>query len=115
MNVRKTSVSSDSVCLQLAFLGAPSVGKATLIKAPLRYNIIPGSKEQKLFNKIHKHLAFDLRNVPHSYQSALTDVYSLGYNFKSIGKFESIAEISKIANKMITEKPTQDMICKIVL
>lgn len=47
--------------------GSPCIidfGKATLADCPMIYNITAGSKEQKMFNKIHLHLAHELRNIP---------------------------------------------------
>ena len=80
-------------------------GKATLISSPMMYDIAPGSKEQDIYNKRHQHLAFELRNVQKTKQSEATDVYSLGYNFKNIGKFESIKELTTLSLKMLKEDP----------
>ncbi|XP_066923625.1 uncharacterized protein [Clytia hemisphaerica] len=80
-------------------------GKATLINAPMMYDIAPGSKEQDIYNKRHQHLAFELRNIQKTKQSEATDVYSLGYNFRNIGKFESIKELASLGLKMLTEDP----------
>ena len=80
-------------------------GKATLIRSPLVYDSVPDSKEQKLFNSVHKHLAYELRNVPNSPQTTQTDVYSLGYNFKNICRFEGLKDLSTLSTKMTKSNP----------
>lgn len=80
-------------------------GKATLISSPLVYDIEPDSKEQKLFNSVHKHLAYELRNEPNSPQTTQTDVYSLGYNFKNICKYEGLKDLSTLSTKMTIPNP----------
>lgn len=60
-------------------------GKATLISNPKIYNIKPGSDVAKRYNTLHRHLAFELRNVPGSKQSVYTDIFSLGYMLKHMG------------------------------
>ena len=82
-------------------------GKATLAECPVVYNIQPGSKEWKLYNKYHLHIAHELRNCPNTPQSFTTDVYSLGYNFKSIGHYNQIHPISQLAKKMLNSDPIE--------
>ncbi len=50
-------------------------GKSTLTSKPLLYNLVPGSEEQKKYNR---HLAHELRNNQGSKQTILTDTYSIG-------------------------------------
>ena len=57
-------------------------GKATLISNPVVYSIAEGSEERARYNSRHRHLAHELRNVPGSKQSVLTDVYSIGFLLK---------------------------------
>ncbi len=81
-------------------------GKATLISHPFIYNLVHGSKEQILYNKIHRHLAFELRNVPNSPQTTQTDVYSLGYNFTNILNVNAHKDIAYVASQMTKKDPT---------
>ncbi len=60
-------------------------GKSTLISKPPLYNLVPGSEEQKKYNLVHRHLAHELRNIPGSKQTVLTDTYSIGHMFKHAG------------------------------
>lgn len=57
-------------------------GKTTLVSRPLVYNVVPGSKEHKKYNSVHRHLAHELRNIPGSSQTIATDTYSIGHMFK---------------------------------
>ena len=75
-------------------------GKSTLSSSPLIYDIIPGSKEHKYYNTHHLHLAHELRNIPNSPQTFSTDIYSLGYLFKIVGKHQNIQEITYLGHKM---------------
>ena len=72
---------------------------------PVVYNIKKGTKEYEKYNKVHKHLAYELRNKPYSPQTTMTDIYSLGYNFKNIGYLEKIESILRLSKKMTTEDP----------
>lgn len=76
-------------------------GKATLMEHPIVYNIVKGSKESLRYNKIHQHLAYELRNQPNTPQSYLTDIYSLGYNFKAIATHSHIEPIMKLSKRMM--------------
>ena len=74
-------------------------GKATLVTEPVIYNIHPGSAENKLYNSQHRHLAYELRNVPGSKQSVYTDAYSLGHMFKHAAaklNYNPIIELGKM-------------------
>ena len=105
-NILHNDLHSENILIRSCHL--PCIidfGKATLVHAPLYYNLVTGSKEQKTFNTVHAHLAHELRNIPNSPQTELTDIYSLGYNFGSIGKYQKIEEITKLAKKM-TDKDT---------
>ncbi|XP_057299524.1 tyrosine-protein kinase BTK-like [Hydractinia symbiolongicarpus] len=80
-------------------------GKATLVEDPVRYSIKPGTPKHQRYNTIHRHLAFELRNVPGSYVSCETDVYTLGYNFESIAKHVASEKLLMIATNMLKNKP----------
>jgi len=82
-------------------------GKATLAECPIVYNIQPGSKESKLYNKHHLHIAHELRNCPNTPQSFTTEVYSLGYNFRNIGQYNEILAITQLAKKMLNSDPLE--------
>lgn len=82
-------------------------GKATLAECPVIYNIQEGSKESKLYNKYHLHIAHELRSCPNTPQSFATDVYSLGYNFRNIGHYHQILGISRLAKKMLKADPLE--------
>ena len=77
-----------SDCLKLI-----DFGKATMIISPKVYSIKPGSDLSKQYNTYHRHLAYELRNVPGSKQSVFTDIYSLGYMFKHVGPMLQCDEI----------------------
>ena len=59
-------------------------GKANIALRCLVYSIQPGTKEHERFEKFHRHLAYELRNIPGSSQSFLTDTFSIGYMFKHL-------------------------------
>lgn len=80
-------------------------GKATLIEDPVVYSIKKGSEKQRLYNKIHCHLAFELRNVPGSKVSEESDIFSLGYNFEKVAVKVCQTKLSNIATKMICQDP----------
>ena len=76
-------------------------GKVSCIKQPVVYNIHPGSDEQMTYNKYHRHLAYELRNIPNTRQSVETDTYSVGYLFKYSGvsiPYQPIIEIGSLLN-----------------
>ena len=54
-------------------------GKATLFAFPKVYNSQPGSDIAEKYRTFHRHLAHELRNVPGSKQSGITDAYSIGF------------------------------------
>ena len=80
-------------------------GKATLKTCPMVYNITPGSEKQDRYNKYHRHLAYELRNVPGSCQSELTDTYSIGYVIKYIGHYENIKGLFDIGRCLKAPNP----------
>ena len=57
-------------------------GKATMMTNPVIYSIAPGTTTHQMYNTRHRHLAYELRNVPGSKQSIATDTYSLGFMLK---------------------------------
>ena len=73
-------------------------GKSTLISKPFLHNLVPGSKEQKKYNLVHRHLAHELRNILGSKQTVLTDTYSIGHMFKHAGyavKADGICQLGR--------------------
>ena len=82
-------------------------GKATLASHPLIYNVCRDKSKREKYNKFHPHLAYELRNVPNTPQSFLTDVYSLGYNVKNIGRFEKIEMLVQLSRRMCHENPME--------
>jgi len=80
-------------------------GKATLISHPKTYNILPRSELAEKYNKHHRHLAHELRNVPGSKQSILTDTYSIGYMFKHIAGIVHDDNIITLARSMKIKEP----------
>ena len=80
-------------------------GKATLISRPRQYNILPGSKENLKYNKFHRHLAHELRNLPGSKQSVATDLYSIGYLFKHSAAYISYQPIIELGRLMKCIEP----------
>uniref|UniRef100_A0A7M5XKW9 Protein kinase domain-containing protein n=2 Tax=Clytia hemisphaerica TaxID=252671 RepID=A0A7M5XKW9_9CNID len=59
-------------------------GKATHFSNPKTYNIQPGSDTAKKYNTYHRHIAYELRNIPGSKQSVQTDIFSLGHMLKHL-------------------------------
>ena len=57
-------------------------GKATMMTNPVIYSIAPGTTTHQMYNTRHRHLAYELQNVPGSKQSIATDTYSLGFMLK---------------------------------
>lgn len=76
-------------------------GKANMVSSSLTYNIKPGTVEHKQYEKYHRHLAFELRNIPGSHQSFKTDTYSIGHMLKhsslcTIPPSEHIFKLAKL-------------------
>ena len=63
-------------------------GKSTLLSNPLKYSLNHAKRIK--YNKYHRHLPYELRNKTNTYQSVLTDTYSVGYMFQLIGAFEKV-------------------------
>jgi len=82
-------------------------GKCSLIQCPVTYNITVGSKEHEKYNKYHRHLAHELRNITGSTQTVLTDTYSVGYVLKNIGHYESNESLFNIGRKMQKNNPIE--------
>lgn len=80
-------------------------GKSTLIIDPLKYKIEPGSSRHKRFNSIHTFLAYELRNIPGSYQTIASDVYSLGYNIDQIARAVKNEGMTLLALNMMSKTP----------
>ena len=89
------------------FLKIIDFGKASLVEDPVMYDIESGSEKQALYNERHIHLAHELRNVPKSFQSIQSDIYSLGYNIGLISdatKNEKLSYIAHDLQNIIPEK-----------
>ena len=80
-------------------------GKATLIAFPKTYNILPGSVLALKYNKCHRHLAHELRNIPGSIQSELTDTYSIEFMFKHMAAQIGCQEIVFLGKNMKVKEP----------
>ena len=75
-------------------------GKTTLVSRPLVYNVVPGSKEHKKYNSVHRHLAHELRNIPGSSQTIATDTYSVGHMFKHAAATINFEPLIKLGRAM---------------
>lgn len=82
-------------------------GKTTMLSNPLSYNISPGSKEHEAYNRNHRHLAHELRNIPGSKQTTKTDIYSIGYMFKHSAASMNYLPIIELGRKMKRTDPTE--------
>ena len=68
------------------------------------YNIIAGFTQQAKYNKIHKPLASELRNIPESVVSIETDVYTPGYIMNNATSRINIELLQEISQTMMSEK-----------
>ena len=76
-------------------------GKATHANKPAIYNL---TDEEKLkYNKHHRHLAHELRNIKGSKQSSSTDAFSVERVRKSIGHIMNLENIKKISFMLKTD------------
>ena len=91
-------------------------GKYTLIEDPVIYAIKPGSEKQKLYNKYHCHLAYELRHISGSKVSCKTDIYLIGYIFNVISNKSDIDGLSKIAKPLLNHLPEErpELVCVLV-
>ena len=104
-NLLHNDIKSDNVILANT-TKVIDFGKATLISKPVYYNILPGSKEQEKYNKFHRHLAHELRNVLGTKQSPATDTYSIGYLFKHSAAYVSYEPIVQLGRMMKCIQPS---------
>ena len=82
-------------------------GKATMLSSPLIYNIVPGSNECNMYNTRHRHIAYELRNIPGTKQSVKTDIYSVGYMFKHAAariSYDPIIELGRLMKRDIESR-----------
>ena len=82
-------------------------GKATTIDCPRTYSL--NAEEQTKYNVHHRHLAHELRNVPGTKQSVMTDTYSVGYLIKSIGHNIDVKLLYNLGRKLKTVDVSQRM------
>ena len=83
-------------------------GKATLIDDPVMYCIKPDTEKQRRYNTLHKHLGYELRNVPGSFASCKSDIFSLGYNLDKIaGHVSSSLQFRSVVSNMILPEPSK--------
>ena len=80
-------------------------GKATLSAFPKSYHIQPGSDVAKRYNTFHRHLAHELRNIPGSKQSEITDAYSVGFMFKHLSAIVGCEDVIILGKSMKKQDP----------
>jgi serine/threonine protein kinase len=86
------------------FVKVIDFGKVSMLSNPLTYNL--SAEKRKLYNKNHKHLAYELRNINNSKQSPATDIYSIGYIFrKYFDKTCQHRTFSKLVSQMMFVNP----------
>ena len=86
------------------FVKVIDFGKVTLLSKPLKYRLT--KEKQKLYNARHKHLAYELRNIPDSKQSIQTDIYSIGFLFqKYFTRIVKHRTFSKVVSRMVFINP----------
>ena len=78
-------------------------GKATHVHNPAVYSLT--EKEKTIYNTKHRHLAFELRNIPNTKQCTMTDIYSLGRQIKIIGYSVNIEHLKNIGLRMMNKEP----------
>lgn len=91
------------VCASDTTIKLIDFGKATMAAHPVTYNIVKGTQEYEQYNNHHRHLAYELRNLPGSTQNYKTDIFSVGYMFKHIGGFNSYKLLLEIGRLMKRE------------
>ena len=80
-------------------------GKATHFSNPKTYNIQPGSDTAKKYNTYHRHIAYELRNIPGSKQSVQTDVFSLGHMLKHLSALVPCDQVVELGRSMKVNEP----------
>ena len=80
-------------------------GKATLISDPVVYDIKSGSEKQKKYNDVHRHLAYELRNIPGSRVSTQSDIYTIGYDIDRIATKIRSKKLSVSCMNMMNKDP----------
>ena len=78
-----------------------------MINCPVIYNILPDSKEHRVYNQDHRHIAHELRNVLHSKQRICTNIYSIGYMFKHSAATFSYDPIIELGCLMKKNQPNE--------
>ena len=78
-------------------------GKSTLKSSPNIYNL--PSEDILVYNVQHRYIAHEIRNVPNTKQSEMTDTYSVGYLITQIGQSEQSKFLTQIGEKMKTVSP----------
>ena len=108
LNLLHNDIHPGNILIRNAkFVKLIDFGKASLADDPVLYSIKPGTLRHEKYNKLHLHLGFELRNVPGSYTSFKSDVYSLGYCMKKISELVHSNTLSVIANRMLFDKPDE--------
>ena len=77
-------------------------GKETMSSSPLIDNIACGSADSRIYNTRHRHLVYELRNIPGSRQSNKTDTYYVGYMFKHAAAnilYEPIFQLGRLMKR----------------
>ena len=79
------------------------MGKVTSKLCPEVYKLT--KQQQQKYNEKYLHLAFELRNIYGAKTSTFTDVYSLGYLFKMVGRENNYLKL--LSKQMVTELPSK--------
>lgn len=80
------------------------LGKATMMKCPVIYNL--NKSGQVSYNLNHRHLAFELRNLQNAKQTQMTDIYSIGYMFKHTAALLKYEPLIDLGRHMKTQEPS---------
>ena len=79
------------------------LGKVTPIAMPKIYNL--NQEQRDAYNKLHRYLAYELRNVANARQTPLTDAYSFGYLLRKI----NVPRFSELSQKLLLKTPSYRM------
>lgn len=83
-HILHNDIKSDNIVIYDNVPKIIDFGKSNLVTSCLVYSIKPGTEEHDKYERFHRHLAYELRNIPGSTQSVMTDTYSIGYMFKHL-------------------------------
>ena len=83
-SILHNDIKSDNIVIHGNMPKIIDFGKANMVSSCLTYSIQPGTAEHEQYEKYHRHLAYELRNIPGSSQSFKSDTYSIGHMFKHL-------------------------------